>query len=149
MTATKGWLPTIREGILVIADDWFSVCAGKKADWNIPDSPMTDFVTLKGTAAALETAKNETTRTPVAAIQCKEAFDTLIAIMRDLKRKSFYTKQKKDMIEFGPGNSGKTAYFVVQIENEGKERLLGLLVNAFIPNSGNKVSVRKEISMER
>jgi hypothetical protein len=36
-------------------------------------------------------------------------------------RKSFYTKRKKDVIEFDFGGSGKTAYFAVQIENEGKK----------------------------
>ncbi|MDR1211781.1 MAG: hypothetical protein LBK40_06075, partial [Spirochaetaceae bacterium] len=33
--------------------------------------------------------------------------------------KSFYTKRKKDRIEFGFGDSGKTVYFAVQIENDG------------------------------
>jgi hypothetical protein len=192
----------------------------QKTNWNIPDSAMTDFITLKQTAAALETAKNETTRTPVATAQCKEAFDALTAFMRDFKRryflspplldsdyvslglkphdstptasgtptaqvtvetyllgrhelgvriiyvvgnptdpaskgyriwysvvapgeappanpddlrKSFYTKRKKDVIEFEFGDSGKTAYFAVQIENEGKKGPWGPLVSALIP----------------
>jgi hypothetical protein len=204
-----------------MADNWLSVCAGQKTNWNIPDSAMTDFITLKQTATvALETAKNETTRTPVATAQCKEAFDALTAFMRDFKRryflspplldsdyvslglkphdstptasgtptaqvtvetyllgrhelgvriiyvvgsptdpankgyriwysvvapgeappvnpddlrKSFYTKRKKDVIEFDFGDSGKTAYFAVQIENEGKKGPWGPLVNALIP----------------
>jgi hypothetical protein len=33
----------------------------------------------------------------------------------------FYTKRKKDLIEFGFGNSGKAAFFAAQIENEGKK----------------------------
>jgi hypothetical protein len=36
-------------------------------------------------------------------------------------RKSFYTKWKKDVIEFDFGDSGKTVYFAVQIKNEGKK----------------------------
>jgi hypothetical protein len=204
-----------------MADDWLSVCAGKKTGWNIPDSAVTDFITLKEAATvALETAKNETTRTPVATAQCKEAFDALTAFMRDFKRryflspplldsdyvslglkphdstptaggtpaaqvtvetyllgrhelgvriiyaagsptdpankgfriwysvaapgetppanpddlrKSFYTKRKKDVIEFDFGDSGKTAYFAVQIENEGKKGPWGPLVQALIP----------------
>jgi hypothetical protein len=36
-------------------------------------------------------------------------------------RKSFFPKRKKDLIEFAFGDSGKTAYFAVQIENEGKK----------------------------
>ena len=48
-------------------------------------------------------------------------------------RKSFYTKRKKDVIEFDFGDSGKTAYFAVQIENEGKKGPWGPLVQALIP----------------
>jgi hypothetical protein len=47
--------------------------------------------------------------------------------------KSFYTKRKKDVIEFDFGDSGKTAYFAVQIENEGKKGPWGPLVQALIP----------------
>jgi hypothetical protein len=204
-----------------MADDWISVCTTRKTDWNIPDSALTEFATLKGAAAAaLETAKNETTRTPVATAQCKEAFDALTGFMRDFKRRyflspplldsdlvslglkphdihptpsgiptaqvtvetylmgrhelglrliygdgnpkdkenkgyriwysvvasgemppaspdelrnSFYTKRKKDVIEFDFGDSGKTAYLAVQIENEGKKGPWGPLVSALIP----------------
>jgi hypothetical protein len=170
--------------------------------------------------AALEVAKTETTRTPVATAQCKAAFEAMIAKMRDIKkryfltpplteadyialglkpkdttptasgtptaqvtietyllgrhelgvkiiyvtgsptdpankdyriwysvvapgetppaspedlRKSFSTKRKKDVIEFDFGDSGKTAYFAVQIENEGKKGPWGPLVSALIP----------------
>jgi hypothetical protein len=51
----------------------------------------------------------------------------------DELRKSFYTKRKKDLIEFDFNDSGKTAYFAVQIENEGKKGPWGPLVSAFIP----------------
>jgi hypothetical protein len=204
-----------------MAADWLSVCIGKKTAWNIPDAAMEELITLsKAAEAALETAKNETSRTPVATAQCKEAFDALIAFMRDFKRryflspplldsdyislglkprdpiptpsgpptaqvtvetylvgrhelgvriiyvvgsptdpankgyriwysvvapgetppanpddlrKSFFTKRKKDVIEFDFGDSGKTAYFGVQIENEGKKGPWGPLVSALIP----------------
>jgi hypothetical protein len=36
-------------------------------------------------------------------------------------RRSFHTKRKKDVIEFGFGDSGKTAFFAVQLENKGKK----------------------------
>ena len=47
--------------------------------------------------------------------------------------KSFFTKRKKDVMEFAVGDSGKTAYFAVQIENEGKKGPCGPLVSALIP----------------
>ena len=46
---------------------------------------------------------------------------------------SFYTKRKKDLIEFAFGDSGKTAWFAVQVENEGKKGPWGPLVQALIP----------------
>jgi hypothetical protein len=47
--------------------------------------------------------------------------------------KSFSTKRKKDVIAFDFGDSGKTAWFAVQIENEGKKGPWGPLVSAVIP----------------
>jgi hypothetical protein len=204
-----------------MVNDWIAVCSPQTSVWNIPQSAIADLQTLSQAATvALETAKNETTRTPVATAQCKEAFDALIAGMRDFKkryfltpplidsdyislglkphdptptasgtptaqvtvetyligrhelgvkmiyvtgnpadpankgyriwysvvtpgetppanpddlRKSFYTKRKKDVIEFDFGDSGKTAFFAVQIENEGKKGPWGPLVSALIP----------------
>ena len=47
--------------------------------------------------------------------------------------KSFYTKRKKDLMEFDFGDSGKTAFFAVQIENDGKKGPWGPMVSALIP----------------
>jgi uncharacterized membrane protein len=58
--------------------------------------------------------------------------ETLSANPDDL-RKSFYTKRKKDVIEFEFGDSGKTAHFAVQIKNEGKKGPRGPLTQALIP----------------
>jgi hypothetical protein len=89
MAATKDWLPTTREGVLVMADDWIAVYAVKQADWNIPDAALTELAAIKDTAATLVAAKNETTRISVATTRCKEAFDALSAFMRDFKRHHF------------------------------------------------------------
>jgi hypothetical protein len=51
----------------------------------------------------------------------------------DELRKSFYTMRKKDQIEFEFGDSGKTAYFAVQVENNGKKGFWGPMVQALIP----------------
>jgi hypothetical protein len=48
-------------------------------------------------------------------------------------RASFYTQRRKDLIEFDFGDSGKTAYFAVQIENDGKKGPWGPLTSALIP----------------
>jgi hypothetical protein len=75
-----------------MADDWISVCAPKQTAWTIPGAALTELTTRKNTGrTALEIAKNETTRTPVANAQCKEAFDALSGFMRDFKRRYFLT----------------------------------------------------------
>jgi hypothetical protein len=45
----------------------------------------------------------------------------------------FFTKRKKDVISFDFGDSGKTVYMSVQVENEGKAGSPGPLVSALIP----------------
>ncbi|MDR3196267.1 MAG: hypothetical protein LBU34_00225 [Planctomycetaceae bacterium] len=215
------WLPTTRTAQLVMAKDWQNVLLTSYSLWEIPPHVTSELTQLILTAEhALETAQNETTRTPVANAQCKTAFDALTAKMRDIKkryfltppladadyislglkphdptptpgkiptaqttietylvgrheigvkiiyvtgnpndpenkgyriwystiapgenppanpndlRKSFYTKRKKDVIEFDFGDSGKTVYFAVQIENDGKKGPWGPLVSALIP----------------
>jgi hypothetical protein len=48
-------------------------------------------------------------------------------------RKSFFTRRQKDVIIFEFDDSGKTAYFGVQIENEGRKGPWGPLTSALIP----------------
>jgi hypothetical protein len=98
------WLPTIREAILAMANDWISVCTVKQTYWNISGMALTELTTLRDAArTALETAKNETTRTPVANAQCKEAFGVLTGFMRDCKRRYFLTPPllDSDLISLG------------------------------------------------
>ncbi|MDR0375525.1 MAG: hypothetical protein LBH85_07355 [Treponema sp.] len=221
MSQRSDWLPASREVILEMARDWQSVAGANAAAWGVPRSALRSLESLTQAAgAALATAKNEATRTPVATARCKEAFDTLAAATRDMKRryfltppladsdyialglkprdttptaggnptaqvtietylvgrhelgvkiayvagspndpankgrrmwcsvvapgeaapvrpedlrKSFYTMRKKDLIQFGYGDSGKTAHFAVRIENNGKQGPWGPMVSALIP----------------
>jgi hypothetical protein len=204
-----------------MARDWVSVAGVSAAAWGIPSTVIQELDVLQQTAEnALTTAKNETTRTPVATARCKAAFGELVDKMRDIKRryflspplveadyialglkpydpiptpgkvptahvtvetylvgrhdlgirlvyvtgspddkenkgyriwhditgpgepppadpedlrKSFYTQRRKDLIEFGFADSGKTAWFAVQVENDGKKGPWGPLVSALIP----------------
>jgi hypothetical protein len=204
--------------VLAMADDWAAVCAVNQTLWGIPGTALTELTARKAAArTALQTAKNETTHTPVANAQCKEAFGALEGFMWDFKRryfltppltdadyvsldlkphdthstpshaptaqvtietyligrhelgiriiyvtgnpenlgyriwytvvapgetppkspeelrKSFFTKRRKDVIEFEFGDSGKTVYFAVQVENDGKKGGWGPMVSALIP----------------
>jgi hypothetical protein len=47
--------------------------------------------------------------------------------------KSFYTKRRKDKIEFDFDASGKTCYMAVQVENDGKKGPWGPMISALIP----------------
>jgi hypothetical protein len=153
MAANRDWFPKSRTGQLVMARDWQSVAGTKTAAWSIPAAVLTELGALiTATNTALTTARNETTRTPVATAQCKvtgsatdpanKGFriwytvvapgETPPANLDDL-RKSFYAKRKKDVIEFDFGDSGKTAYFSMQIENEGRKSPWEPLVQALIP----------------
>jgi hypothetical protein len=65
-----------------------------------------------------------------------QAADTALAAAKpprpeDLRK--FFTRRKKDVIGFDFGNSGKTAYFAVQVENGGKKGPWGPPVSALIP----------------
>jgi hypothetical protein len=49
-------------------------------------------------------------------------------------RKSFFTRRKKDLIEFDYGDSGKTAYIAARIESPGGHQgNWGPMVSAVIP----------------
>jgi hypothetical protein len=97
MSITRDWLPHTRTDILAMARDWQAVAGPKAGDWNIPAPTLTELGTLIQAAdAALAAAQNETTRTPVATARCKEAFDALMAFMRDFKRRYFLTPPLTD-----------------------------------------------------
>jgi hypothetical protein len=97
MAANKDWLPKSRTGQQAMARDWQSVAGTKAAAWGIPAAVLTELGTLITAAdAALTTARNETTRTPVATAHCKAAFEALIAKMRDIKKRYFLTPPLQD-----------------------------------------------------
>jgi hypothetical protein len=204
-----------------MAKEWVTVMTAHAQEWGIPSAVIAELDGLAQEAdSALATAKNETTRTPVATARCRTVFEALTDKMRDVKRRyfltpplteadyvalglkprdptvtpsgtpsaqvmvetyligrhelgvkliyvsgspsdpankgyrvyygvtaagepppakpedltrSFFTRRKKDVVEFGYGDSGKTAHFAVQIENDGKKGGWGPLVSALIP----------------
>jgi hypothetical protein len=46
---------------------------------------------------------------------------------------SFFTRRKKDLVEFDYADSGMTAYIAVQVENDGKKGPWGPLTSVIIP----------------
>jgi hypothetical protein len=97
-----------------MAVDWHSVAGTNAGAWSIPPAVLQGLDSLTQAAdKALAAAKNETTRTPVATAQCKEAFDALSDAMRDMKRRYFLTPPllDSDYISLGlkPHDSTQTA----------------------------------------
>jgi hypothetical protein len=95
MTTNKDWRPASRDGLITMGRDWITLLGatgGKAAAWGVPAAALTDLGSAWAAAqAALDTARNETTRTPVATAQCKTAFEALTEKMRDMKRRYFLT----------------------------------------------------------
>ncbi|MDR2150430.1 MAG: hypothetical protein LBO67_06375 [Spirochaetaceae bacterium] len=221
MPAAKHWYPGSRNAQLEMAANWRSVLATKANEWHVPTEAVTQLNTVADSAASiLADAKNESTRTPVVNAKCKEAFDRLEEVMRDIKRRyffvpplteadlvslglsprdpistpsgtpnaqvtaetfligrhelgikivyltgdpadaankgyriwytvvaqgaahptapeqltsSFSTQRRKDVIKFDFEDSGKIAFFAIQVENGGKKGPWGPLLNAVIP----------------
>jgi hypothetical protein len=90
MAFNSDWLSTKRAEQLAMASMWIEVCDPKKATWNIPQLALLALTNYRDAAeAALEAAKNESTRTPVANARCKAAFEELVACMRGFKNRYF------------------------------------------------------------
>jgi hypothetical protein len=80
-----------------MARDWNEALGVKGAAWNVPAAETQELLTLTTTAAsALDAAKSETTRTPVATARCGAAFDKLSEKMRDIKKRYFYMPPLED-----------------------------------------------------
>ena len=111
MGQKTAWMPGIRDGQLAMAKDGVSVTGTNARLW---DKLGVKIICVTGSTTDPANKGSRIWHSVVA------PGETPSANPDDL-RKSFYTKRKKDVIEFDFGDSGKTAYFAVQIENEGKK----------------------------
>jgi hypothetical protein len=75
-----------------MARGWLLVLEANASAWSIPQAAVQALAALiKAAEEILALAKNEASRTPVVTARCKEAFDALLAAMRDMKRRYFLT----------------------------------------------------------
>jgi hypothetical protein len=84
------WFPSSRSGIIQMARTWLVEITPEKAEaWGIPTAVMTALGTLTQAAEMklLQAQSNE--RTPIITQECKAAFESLTAHMRDMKRRYF------------------------------------------------------------
>ena len=88
MSQRSDWFPAAQDAILAMVKAWILTITVYLLKWGIPESVVQNLSSLAAAAkSALEAAKNESTRTPVATARCKESFDVLPAEMRDIKRR--------------------------------------------------------------
>jgi hypothetical protein len=139
MSKSNDWLPNDREGQLAMARDWQGVAGTKTAAWGIPAAQVTVETYLIGRHELGVKIIYVTGNPSDPANKGYRIWYSVVApgetppANPDDLRKSFFTKRKKDLIDFDFGDSGKTAWFAVQIENDGKKGPWGPLVNALIP----------------
>ena len=97
MSQRSDWLPAARDAMLAMVKAWILAITAYLLQWGIPKSVAQNLSSLAAAAeSALEAAKNESTRTPVATARCKESFDALTAEMWDIKKRYFLSPPLAD-----------------------------------------------------
>jgi hypothetical protein len=90
------WLPAKRALQLAMAKNWYAVLNRKAQKWGIPNNVGTELEGLMEKAQDALSEAMSSARTAVITARCKAAFDTLIAKMRDIKKRYFLQPPLKD-----------------------------------------------------
>ncbi|MFP3041669.1 hypothetical protein LQZ19_07575 [Treponema primitia] len=104
MATNKDWFPKTRDEQLSMGFIWNTALVNQSTTWNIPTNVQAAFSPLVSAAeSTLSIAKDESSRTPVATAQCREAFKALEEKMRDIKKRYFYVPPltEADLISLG------------------------------------------------
>ena len=104
MSKGRDWWPGNRHGKLVMVRKWMEVCTLNAEAWKIEEDVLKELSALADEADnSLKLVQHESTRTPVAHADCKEAFELLTAAARDMKRRYFLVPplRKSDLIALG------------------------------------------------
>jgi hypothetical protein len=90
MNEYHGWLATTRTGVLFMAKNWNELLPVHGQRWLVPAADTAELAALTAAAdAALQKAMSAG-RTSAVTEQCREAFTSLEAAMRAMKRHYFY-----------------------------------------------------------
>ncbi|MDR2482349.1 MAG: hypothetical protein LBD08_01815 [Treponema sp.] len=90
MSEYHGWLSTSRSGVLYMAKNWNELLPVHGQRWLVLPADIADLAALTAAAdAALQKARSAE-RTAAVTEQCREAFTSLEAAMRTMKRRYFY-----------------------------------------------------------
>ena len=95
MAKKSDWLPSGRNEKLTMANDWIQSLSTKSTAWKVPEETVAK---LTQAASAAESANAIPTgeRNAVTNARLKTAFDELIAVMRDVKKRYFYNPPLAD-----------------------------------------------------
>ena len=90
------WLPRRREEQIAMAKNWTSVIDSNKTAWSIQDSDISELNNLIDRAREILDKAMSAERTLTITAQCKEAFDNMVACMRKIKSRKFFSPPLAD-----------------------------------------------------
>ena len=88
---SSDWLPGKREHQLALGKDWYAVLTARHISWGIPETVLSNLDNCVDAAGVALGRAQSSDRTPTITAQCREAFDALTALMRDIKDR-YYKK---------------------------------------------------------
>jgi len=113
MGVRSDWVPGRRTDQLVMAKIWCVVLGKMGAQWDISGTDLEELNALVNVAEEVLGKAMSSERTGIITAKCREAFDELIACMRRLKARKFFTPPltDADLISLGlkPHDIVKTA----------------------------------------
>jgi hypothetical protein len=83
------WLPRKRAEQLAMAKNWHGIMVANIDAWNLSTNVLIPLNSMAETAETILAKANSAERTATVTAQCKEAFDALVAHMRDVKDRHF------------------------------------------------------------
>jgi hypothetical protein len=91
MAKNTDWMPTTREGQLAMAKTWAKVLKEKGSRWGVTPADISELDDLIEDADKWLARAKSSDRTAVITANCQEAFAALVAFMRNLKARKFFS----------------------------------------------------------
>jgi hypothetical protein len=96
MAHKSDWLPSKRTEILAMAKTWKKVLTAKGSQWGITPADVSELGDWIETSEAALAKAMSSERNAVINAECKEQFDGLIALMRNMKNRKFFSPPLSD-----------------------------------------------------
>jgi len=148
MAHNSDWLPSRRESQLAMAKGWKLVLENKGSAWEVKDEEISELSKLTDEAEKILVKAMSMERTIIVTAQCREAFETLAAFMRNLKMRRFFspplTSADFVSLELRPKNNVKSPILPPEGQAEADISYPGvhLLLLRIRPVSGTVIDPR-------